>query len=371
MYYWEDEPEAIECIAVYERGHNRNPGPNPMPLASYRPVSVLTLPRTEIAGARFPVIDIDQHLHRIKIEDTPRVTELMDGLNIQAVVNLDGGLTLSCVKRSIDCFDRAFPGRFHTFYTVQTDDIDAPDFESRMRADLIEGKDYGVRGVKLFKDMGLYIRDSRGELILPDDGRLRVIWETAAELGLPVFYHIADPLAFFLPADGSNERAEQLWLHPDWSFCSPEFPSYEALMECQERLLENNPKTTFIMPHGASRVENLSSLAGLLDRFPNCYTDVGGRMADLSRLPYSGRDFLIKYADRVLFGLDGPMTREGYLSYFRALETDDEYFNVKTMSDSMGPGARYMNYGLYLPDDVLKKIYHDNAARLLGLPPLG
>ena len=341
MYYWQDEPEAIECIASYERGHNYDPGPNPMLLSEYLPVSTLTLKRTPVPKAKFPLIDGHHHMHSVKLEDLPAGVKLMDDMNIQSIVNLDGGTTLSCVKRSIDCLDRTYPGRFFTYCNIETPDIDAPDFESHMRAFVTEGAKYGVRGLKLLKEMGLKFRDSKGELILPDDDRLRFIWELAAKLGLPVLYHIADPLAFFRPNDGSNERVEPLWQHPDWHFYGPGVPTFEQMMECQERLLENNPDTTFILPHAASRTENLASLDALLERYGNFYIDISARAGDLSKTPYSSRKFLIKHAGRTLFGLDGPLVRRFYEVFFRILETDDEYFNYKNEENRMAPGARY------------------------------
>ena len=207
----------------------------------------------------------------------------------------------------------------------------------------------------MWKPFGLHVRDQNGALVAVDDPRLDPIWDTAGELKLPVLIHVADPVAFFDPLDSHNERWEELHAHPDWQFPSPPFPSFLAIVD---GLAE---------PGGAPPAHHLHRRArgllrrepglgrALLDRCPNFYVDIAARIGELGRQPYTARRFFLKYADRILFGTDCSPPRRLYRIYYRFLETDDEYFNYRAgRSPAQG---RWHIYGLYLPDDVLRKVY--------------
>ena len=334
---------------------------NGLLLRDYRPESTLKAKRTPIGKCRYPVIDVHNHLK--KVFDIDDVTRVMDEVGVKTIVNLDGGWG-DTLRNNIDRLDKKYPGRFITFCNLDFSLIDDPGFKTHVRNTIGEGVKYGMGGVKIFKQLGLKYRDSQGKLVLPDDDRLRVIWETAAEWNIPVLYHIADPLAFFQPLSGKNERIEQLTVHPDWSFYGPEFPTREELFACQRNMLEKNPRTRFILPHIASSPEDLEHVSKLLDTYSNFTVDISARIGDLGRQPYSARKFLIKYADRVLFGLDGGIQSQRYIILFRFLETDDEYFDYREPGHNII--SRWMVCGVFLPDDVLKKIYYQNALKVLG-----
>ena len=189
------------------------------------------------------------------------------------------------------------------------------------------------------------------------------LWEAAGELKVPVLVHVADPVAFFDLIDNTNERIEELGNHPDWHFPSPPFPRFIEILEDFANLIRRHQNTTFIGAHVGCYAENLGWVAKLLDECPNFYVDISARLGELGRQPYTARKFFIKYADRILFGTDADAELETYQLYARFLETDDEYFNYNT---SLVPGqGRWYVYGLYLPDDVLQKIYFHNANRLI------
>ncbi len=109
--------------------------------------------------------------------------------------------------------------------------------------------------------------------------------------------------------------------------------------------------------------ENLHWVGALLDRCPNFYIDISARVAELGRQPYTARTFFLRYADRILFGSDAGIDLATYRLYYRFLETDDEYFNYAP-NDPPGQG-RWRIYGLFLPDDVLEKVYYHNAMRVV------
>ena len=215
----------------------------------------------------------------------------------------------------------------------------------------------------MFKDLGLAFRNPDGSLVRVDDPRWDPIWEACGKLGLPVLIHTADPRAFFDEIDETNERWEELKRHPDWSFHGPGFPTYEELIKQFLAIVARHPKTTFIGAHVASSAEDLDSVGRWLDAYPNLYVDLAARIAELGRQPYSARRFVVKYADRVLFGTDGPRVAERLHYHWRFLETFDEYFPYA--ENAFPPQGFWNIYGVGLPDDVLKKVYYENAARLI------
>jgi len=341
---------------------------NDLLLKDFRPRNTLKAKKTDISKAKFPIIDMHNHVTPVfdmTMDYKPEaLLEVMDQLDIVAMGNLNGGWG-STLRNNIDRFDRAYPGRFLTYCNLDFSLLtDMPAFNAHVKETIREGAKYGMRAIKIFKEVGLRYKDNMGKVVLPDDDRLRVIWETAAEVGLPVLFHIADPEAFFQVPDANNERIEALFANPHWSFYGPDFPTREVLFECQQKMLEKNKNTSYVLPHIASNPEDLEYVSRLLDTYDNFVVDTSARIGDLGRQPYAARRFLVKYADRVLYGLDTTPGVEQYVTTFRFFETDDEYFNDRP--ETSAALRRWMIYGVFLPDDVLRKIYYDNAVRVLG-----
>jgi predicted TIM-barrel fold metal-dependent hydrolase len=192
---------------------------------------------------------------------------------------------------------------------------------------------------------------------------------------MPVAIHISDPEAFFLPIDRFNERFEELNNHPDWSFHGKDFPGFAELMEARNRMFERHPNTQFIALHIGHDAENLAAVSEWMDRFPNMSVELGARIGELGRQPRASRKFFDKYQDRILFGTDAvphgvetPQQIFGdelYQIYYRFLETEDEYFDYAPAPTP--PQGRWQIYGLGLTDNILRKVYNENATRLLGL----
>jgi predicted TIM-barrel fold metal-dependent hydrolase len=241
---------------------------------------------------------------------------------------------------------------------------DAEDFSSfvKLSLDRIDRLvKHGIVGFKFWKDLGLSVRDASGELIRVDDERLAAIFDRFGELGIPVMVHIGDPEAFFLPIDAHNERYEELAAHPDWSFYGAQYGKDELLKQ-RDTVFRRHPKTTFVGAHIAENSEDLARVSAMLEDCPNVMVDISARASELGRQPYSARRFFLRYADRILFGADLVPEVEMYRLYYRFLETDDEYFDYPTHASRQG---RWNICGLYLPEDVLRKIYRENALRLL------
>lgn len=233
--------------------------------------------------------------------------------------------------------------------------------------------------MKVLKTLGLYLRDSGSKLIKVDDPRFDPMWEACGALGLPVAIHVSDPAAFFLPIDQFNERFEELNNHPDWSFHGADVPSHMELMDARDRVFARHPKTTFVALHVGHYAENLAHVSRSLSRFPNMFVELGARIGELGRQPRTARKFFEKYQDRILFGTDAVpkgnefpqqlFCDELYRIYYRFLETDDEYFDYAPAP--VPPQGRWRIYGQGLPDKILRKVYFENAARILGIPPNG
>ena len=334
-------------------------------LRDFRPQSMLHAKAAPVLRAKFPVFDVHQHLNDARGIGTrmspQEAVALMDQLNIKSVVILTGGWG-SDLQKIIDTMVKPYPGRFYVFTQVDWSKIDDRNFSRLMVQQLDDSVRRGARGLKILKELGLGVRNKNGKLLPIDDPRLDPIWEECGRLGIPVAIHIADPEAFFHPIDGNNERYEELVEHPDWSFYGPQFPSMEELIAARDRMIAKHPKTTFVVLHVGNWPENLDNIEALLKRFPNVQIEFGARQAELGRQPRRTYKLFLDFQDRVMFGTDNSFEADLYQSYFRWLETADEYFDYY---DAPAQG-RWKIYGLDLPDLVLEKIYHLNAEKLFS-----
>ncbi len=336
-------------------------------LRDWAPRPMMVTKTTTVDRPRFPVIDVHNHLGGGKARLTPAVVnrylEEMDAAGVRTVVNLDGGWG-DRLSETLAALDVAHPGRFLTFALVNFDGIDEPDWAAREARRLEEGFKAGARGLKFHKTLGLNVRYKDGHLMPVDDPKLDPVWEVCAKHKRPVVIHTADPAAFFTPLDRFNERWHELNEHPSWLFFGEKFPDRRALLDQLHRVIAKHPGTTFINTHFGNNAEDLASVADKLDKYPNMYVDIDARISELGRQPYSSRKFFLKYQDRILFGTDTTPARDSYRIYYRFLETDDENFDPSASHHRQG----FWNiYGIYLPDDVLEKVYRTNAERIFGL----
>jgi len=342
-------------------------------LEDYMPRSTLVTEEHIVEKPRFPAIDAHSHLgfrsdafgQPVRGEGTGwlgHVDELlatMDQCDIKAMANLTGRWG-DDLKRLLEQFEGRYPGRFYTFANVDWSGVNEPGFGERAAAQLEESVRAGARGLKIFKNLGLRVKDASGKLLSPDDERLDPLWAKAGELGVPVLIHIADPVTCFRPLDRFNAGYLGLKRRPEWHYYGPEFPSFQELIEAGIRLMARHPETIFITAHTGWYSENLKFVGErMLDQLPNMYTDFSARIGLLGLQPYSARDFFIEYQDRILFGTDMTPSPQVYQTFFRFLETADEHFEAS-------PGnARRRIYGIHLPDEVLEKVYHLNAERVI------
>jgi len=333
-------------------------------LRDWEPRSMLKTKQSVVERPAYAVIDVHNHLGGGKDNLTPdRVRHYlaeMDAAGLRTVVNLDGGWGPR-LKETLSALDEAYPGRFLTFALLDFSGIDNKNWGQREARRLEESFQAGAKGLKIHKSLGLSYRYRSGELMPVDDPKLDPAWEMCAKYNRPVVIHVADPAAFFTPLDHFNERWHELNVHPNWLFHGERFPSRDEILMQRNRVIARHPKTTFICAHFANNPEDLAAVGRWLDSYPNMYVDVDARISELGRQPYTARRFFLKYQDRIMFGTDTAPNRDAYRMYYRFLETDDEYFDCASGHHRQG---FWMIYGLFLPEDVLEKIYHKNAERL-------
>jgi predicted TIM-barrel fold metal-dependent hydrolase len=335
-------------------------------LRDWEPRSVLVTKATEVAKPAFPVIDVHNHLGGGKAtltrERVQHYVEEMDAAGVRTVVNLDGGWGQR-LEETLAALDQAHPGRFLTYALIDFGGIDDPGWSAREAARLDESFKAGAKGLKFHKSLGLGVRYKDGRFLPVDDPKLDAIWEVCAAHKRPVEIHTGDPGAFFTPLDRFSERWHELNQHPEWLFHGKDFPKRSELHAQRMRAIARHPNTTFICAHMANDGENLDEVARWLDAYPNMYIDIDARISELGRQPYSARRFILKYQDRIMFGTDTPPSRQAYRIYYRFLETDDEYFDPAGGHHRQG---FWMIYGVFLPREVLEKLYFKNAERLLS-----
>ena len=324
----------------------------------YNPASTLVVPGEILTKAKYPFIDVHGHQYRMANQDLTPVILAMDILNMKIMVNLSGR-SGDDLKKSVQNIKDNYSNRFVVFANIDFDAIGVAGWIEKTLSQLEEDVASGARGLKIYKSLGLRYTDKAGKRVAVDDVRLDPIWAKCGELGIPVLIHTADPKPFWDEFDGDNERWLELKLRPRRKR-GPDNPvPWEQLMDEQHNMFRKNPNTTFINAHMGWLANDLGKLGELLDDIPNMNVGIGAIIAELGRQPREAKAFFIKYQDRILFGKDSWKPEE-FPTYFRVLESDDEYFPYHKKYH-----AFWAMYGLDLPDDVLKKVYYKNALRIV------
>jgi hypothetical protein len=330
---------------------------NLMDIEEYSPKSTLINKKTNLKRSKYPFVDVHNHQFDMPLKNLNNLVAEMDSLNMGFMINLSGfrGLYL---KKSLENIKENAPNRFGLFLNIDFETIDESDFESTQTALIDSAVNSGVMGLKVYKSLGLTDIDSEGNRIPINDPRLAPIWDTCGKNKIPVLIHSGEPSSFWHPKDKFNERWLELRQKPN-RFRDPNTnPSFEEVLAEQHEVFKKHPNTIFINAHLGWMGNDLDRLENHLDTFPNVMTEIGAVLAELGRQPKRARSFFIKYQDRILFGKDSYKVSE-YYTYFRVLETDDEYFDYYRKRH-----AHWKMYGLALPDTVLQKLYYKNALDL-------
>jgi uncharacterized protein len=331
---------------------------NVMDVEEYDPISTLKVPQHILKRAKFPFIDVHNHQWTMPIQDLDNIITEMDSLNMAVMVNLSG-FRGKYLEWSLDNVNENYPKRFVLFLNINFENLDDAGWPDETLAMMDEAVRQGVKGLKVYKGLGLTDKDNDGKRIAVDDPRLDPIWAKCGALGIPVLIHSGEPNSFFNPKDKYNERWLELKQEPSRARPPENYPTFEQVMAEQHHVFRKHPGTKFINAHLGWFGNDLERLGKLFDEMPNVYTELGAVLAELGRQPRFARAWFIKYQDRVMMGKD-TYKMEEYYTYFRVLETDDEYFDYYRKRH-----AHWKMYGLALPDSVLKKVYYENALKVI------
>ena len=324
----------------------------------YNPTSTLVVPKKIIKKAKFPFIDVHGHQFRMPTQDLSLVIAAMDTLNMGIMVNLSGRSgenLLGALKNVAD----HYPNRFVVFANIDFEGVGKEGWVENAVNQFEQDVKNGARGLKVYKSLGMYNKDTNGNRIAIDDVRLDPIWDKCGELGVPVLIHSADPKSFWDEFNKDNERWLELKTHPRRKRDATNPAPWDQIMAEQHHMFKKHPKTTFINAHMGWYANNLGKLGQLLDEMPNMNVGIGAIIAELGRQPRFAKAFFEKYQDRILFGKDSWKPEE-FPTYFRVLESDDEYFPYHKKYHAFWP-----MYGLDLSNEVLKKVYYKNALRIV------
>ncbi len=337
------------------------------------PKTLLVVDENIPEKAKFPAIDFHVHARSLASKtDYEKLVAMMDAVGLDKICNMDGGHG--------ETFDhnmelaQGFEDRVLHFARLNWEGVNEPGWSEEAAAELERCFDHGARGLKISKVLGLQLQNDDGSYIHADDPRLDAVWQACARRGKPVMMHLSDPVARFHPIGPENERYEAgMWRETtEGNYYETGQPHYDEIFEHRERMLQQHPRTTFVMAHVASMGWDLKRVRALLDAHPNVHVEISARLQELGRQPYTARKFFLDYPDRIFFGTDGSPARDPddfWRPHWRFLETDDEYFDhpAQMLSPLGAPlQGRWKIYGLFLPDDIVRKVYRENALRVLG-----
>ena len=319
-----------------------------------RMVPSLVVPQTRITKYRMRVIDA--HSHDVYAQDPAAVAAWV---RLQQQVGVEQsfiftGKSGAEFRSAVARYAGAYPSRFLMFAGISADGVATPEYAELLRRRLREEVRAGAVGLGELTDKGMGLVHVGEQSYFIDDARFDALWDEAGKLHLPVFVHIAEPAAFYQPADEHNDLRRSL----NWSLYDKGTPGFEDMQLRFQKVIARHPHTTFVAVHAFNLGNDLGRVGALLDKYPNVQVDFAARMWELARQPFTARRFFVKYSNRILFGTDNDPTLAMYLAHARQLETEDEWF--------WPPDAEWWRgYGMHLPDVVLRKVYRDNALRLL------
>ena len=358
---------SLSLITLFFSGLIFNVTAQEMSFEEYNPPSTLKVPENPVTRAKFPFVDIHSHQGGIDQAKVNKLVSEMNELNMGVMVNLSGrgfgrgdsNSQQEYIKTMIREFNTHAPGRFLVFTNLNFAGFGDENWSRIAVKELEEDVAAGAVGLKIYKSLGLSVKDINGNRGPIDHPDLDPVWAKAGELGIPVLIHAADPAQFWEPMDANNERWLELKTHPNRKRSDTDPAPFEQIIAEQHHIFEKHPNTTFVNAHMGWMANDLDKASAHLEKYPNVNFGIGAVIQEFGRQPKRAREFFIKYQDRLIFGKDA-YNPEEFHTYFRILETEDEYFPYYKKYH-----AFWRMYGLGLPDEVLKKVYYKNALRIV------
>jgi len=347
---------TIFLIPVFVNAQN---DPENLLLKDFHPKSIYQVPVTHVDKAAFPVIDMHSHPDARTEAELDEWVQIMDATGIQKTIVM----TYAHGERFdslVNAYSK-YKDRFDLWCGIDYTGYDQPGFPDNAIKELERCYKLGAKGVGELGDKGKGLFYSRPEAwgMHPDDDRMIPIFSKCAELGLPVNIHVADPKWMYEPMDETNDGLMNAYT---WRLDNQKgIVDHQGMMQILENTLKKNPHTLIIACHLANCCYDLSIVGVMLDKYPNFYIDIGARFGELAPIPRTARVFFEKYQDRILYGTDMGFSLDMYRITFRILETADEHFY-----DHSRFSYHWPLYGIDLPEQVLEKVYHKNALRIIS-----
>ncbi len=328
-------------------------------LKDYRPKSLYKIPVTEVAKAKFPIIDMHSHPYAKTPEQIAEWVRNMDEVGIEKtiILTMSTGAEFDAINHNYS----KYPDRFEPWCGFDFTGYTQPSFGPAAIRELERCKQAGARGVGEIHDKGKGLRSGKSNApgMHPDDPRMDGLFEKAAELGMPISLHVADPIWMYQKMDKTNDGLMNAY---EWRLDNqPNIVGLSGMVDILERTAQRHPKTTFVACHFANLDYDLARLGDVFARNPNLYADISARYAETAPIPRFASQFYVKHADRLVYGTDMGFDKPMYRTTFRILETEDEHFYEVDQF-----GYHWPLNGFALPDPILQQVYHDTAAKLLA-----
>jgi predicted TIM-barrel fold metal-dependent hydrolase len=319
-------------------------------------------------------IDAHVHLHGLLPEFMKRAQA--DGFRLLTInVNYADFPPLDAQVRDALALQRQHPSRIAFAATFDAAGSDAPDWPARTQRQLDDALAQGAVAVKVWKDIGMQLRDRTGRAVMIDDARFVPVFESLVARGVVVLGHQGEPRNAWLPLDQMTIRGDREYFaaHPQYHmFRHPEWPSYDEQLAARDHLLERFPRMKFVGVHLASLEWDVDRIAEFLTRHPQASVDLAARLVHLQLQSVADRDkvrrFFLAFQDRILYGSDlaGGHNQDDDALAVEAHEAwlaDWQFLTGDAFLDSADFEGRFQ--GLALPRTVIDRIYRDNARRLL------
>lgn len=335
--------------------------PDGLLLKDYEPRSIYNIPITKIEKAKFEVIDMHSHDYASSEEDIVRWIANMDKYGIKKTIVL--------TKATGARFDSLYGvyskynGRFDVWCGFDYSGYKEKGWVKKAIKELERCNKVGAKGIGELGDKGLglqYSHPSAAEGMHIDDPRIQPLLKRCGELNMPINIHVAEPKWMYEKMDSHNDGLMNGY---KWriDLTKSDIYDHQALIGSLENAVKGNPGTTFIACHFANCSHDLSIVGSLLDQYSNLYADISARYGETAPIPRFMKSFYERYQDKLIFGTDMGFEKDMYEVVIRILETEDEHFYKQD----------YFNYhwplhGFGLNDDVLKKIYNENAKKIIG-----
>jgi len=326
--------------------------------------------------ADFQRVDkIDAHVHLHGPADRFMAQAIADRFRVLTInVQYPDFPPIAEQQREAVSLRERYPGWVAFAATFSTEGFQAPGWSESAVRHIDEARAQGAVGVKMWKNIGMVLRNPDGSYVMPDDPRLGPVIAHLERASLVLLGHQAEPRNCWLPLEKMTVRGDRDYFreHPQYyMYQHPEMPAHDTILAARDRMLRAHPQLRFDAVHLASLEWDVDRVADFLERFPNAVVDLAARLVHLEYQAASNRQkvrrFLIRYQDRVLYGSDdsyGPDDADAHAvaEVHSGWVEDWRFLATAAHMHSADFDAAFR--GLRLPRTVVDKIYRRNAEAL-------